>query len=64
MGSVSRARHARQQSLFFAFVYNSLGVPIAAGVLYPPFGRWLSPIMAAATCAQAENRAGIRRWHA
>ena len=37
-----------QQNLFFAFVYNSLGVPIAAGVLYPIFGLLLSPIIAAA----------------
>jgi len=37
-----------KQNLFFAFVYNSLGVPIAAGVLYPWFGILLSPIIAAA----------------
>jgi P-type Cu+ transporter len=37
-----------KQNLFFAFVYNSLGVPIAAGVLYPFFGLLLSPIVAAA----------------
>jgi Cu+-exporting ATPase len=37
-----------QQNLFFAFVYNSLGVPIAAGILYPFFGLLLSPILAAA----------------
>ncbi|MGA2001225.1 MAG: heavy metal translocating P-type ATPase [Terriglobales bacterium] len=37
-----------RQNLFFAFVYNSLGVPIAAGVLYPFFGILLSPILAAA----------------
>jgi Cu+-exporting ATPase len=37
-----------KQNLFFAFVYNSLGVPIAAGVLYPTFGLLLSPIIAAA----------------
>jgi Cu+-exporting ATPase len=37
-----------RQNLFFAFVYNSLGVPIAAGVLYPFFGLLLSPVMAAA----------------
>jgi Cu+-exporting ATPase len=36
------------QNLFFAFIYNSAGVPIAAGVLYPWFGILLSPIIAAA----------------
>ena len=37
-----------RQNLFFAFIYNSLGVPLAAGVLYPFFGLLLSPIIAAA----------------
>jgi Cu+-exporting ATPase len=37
-----------RQNLFFAFIYNALGVPIAAGVLYPFFGLRLSPIFAAA----------------
>jgi Cu+-exporting ATPase len=37
-----------RQNLFFAFLYNSIGVPIAAGVLYPVFGLLLSPILAAA----------------
>ena len=37
-----------RQNLFFAFVYNAVGVPIAAGVLYPIFGLLLSPMLAAA----------------
>ncbi|WP_367027481.1 copper-translocating P-type ATPase [Methylococcus sp. ANG] len=37
-----------RQNLFFAFIYNILGVPVAAGVLYPAFGLLLSPIVAAA----------------
>ncbi|HEX9147998.1 MAG TPA: HAD-IC family P-type ATPase, partial [Thermoanaerobaculia bacterium] len=47
--SLSRAtmRNIRQ-NLFFAFVYNTIGVPIAAGVLYPFFGILLSPVIAAA----------------
>jgi Cu+-exporting ATPase len=40
-----------RQNLFFAFVYNSVGVPIAAGVLYPLFGILLSPVIAAAAMA-------------
>jgi P-type Cu+ transporter len=40
-----------RQNLFFAFIYNAVGVPIAAGVLYPVFGLLLSPIIAAAAMA-------------
>jgi Cu+-exporting ATPase len=40
-----------RQNLFFAFIYNAAGVPIAAGVLYPAFGVLLSPIIAAAAMA-------------
>ena len=40
-----------RQNLFFAFIYNAAGVPIAAGVLYPIFGLLLSPIIAAAAMA-------------
>jgi Cu+-exporting ATPase len=42
-----------KQNLFFAFVYNALGVPVAAGVLYPVFGLLLSPIFAAAAMASS-----------
>ena len=55
LGGIVRARHLSRaamtnirQNLFFAFVYNSLGVPIAAGILYPFFGILLSPMIAAA----------------
>jgi Cu+-exporting ATPase len=37
-----------RQNLFFAFLYNALGIPVAAGVLYPFFGLLLSPIIAGA----------------
>jgi Cu+-exporting ATPase len=42
-----------KQNLFFAFVYNALGVPIAAGVLYPFFGVLLSPMFAGAAMAMS-----------
>ncbi|WP_343502177.1 heavy metal translocating P-type ATPase [Alloyangia pacifica] len=55
LGGIVRARHLAEatmrnirQNLFFAFVYNSAGVPLAAGILYPLFGILLSPIVAAA----------------
>ena len=48
--SAATMRNIRQ-NLFFAFVYNALGVPVAAGVLYPAFGLLLSPIIAAAAMA-------------
>ncbi|HTC26345.1 HAD-IC family P-type ATPase, partial [Dyella sp.] len=44
--SQSTVRNIRQ-NLFFAFIYNALGVPLAAGVLYPVFGLVLSPMIAA-----------------
>jgi Cu+-exporting ATPase len=43
--------HNIRENLFFAFIYNAAGVPIAAGVLYPTFGLLLSPIIAAAAMA-------------
>ena len=55
LGGILRARKLSQatmrnirQNLFFAFIYNSVGVPVAAGLLYPFFGILLSPIIAAA----------------
>jgi Cu+-exporting ATPase len=37
-----------RQNLFFAFIYNTIGIPIAAGVLYPWFGLMLNPMIASA----------------
>ncbi|HXN69403.1 MAG TPA: copper-translocating P-type ATPase, partial [Bradyrhizobium sp.] len=58
LGGIVRARRLSQatmsnirQNLFFAFLYNSAGIPIAAGILYPTFGILLSPIIAAAAMA-------------
>ena len=48
--SAATMRNIRQ-NLFFAFIYNAAGVPIAAGILYPVFGVLLSPIIAAAAMA-------------
>jgi Cu+-exporting ATPase len=55
-----------RQNLFFAFIYNALGVPVAAGVLYPFLGILLSPIIAAAAMALSSvsviaNAARLRR---
>jgi Cu+-exporting ATPase len=58
LGGILRARKLSRavmanirQNLFFAFAYNAVGVPVAAGVLYPTFGLVLSPIIAAAAMA-------------
>ncbi|MEH2603669.1 Cu+-exporting ATPase [Bradyrhizobium sp. AZCC 1588] len=58
LGGIVRARRLSQatmrnirQNLFFAFIYNAAGIPIAAGILYPAFGLLLSPIIAAAAMA-------------
>jgi Cu+-exporting ATPase len=49
---LSRATMANiRQNLFFAFVYNAAGVPVAAGVLYPVLGLPMSPVLAAAAMA-------------
>ena len=46
-----RTMRTMKQNLFWAFVYNVIGIPIAAGVLYPAFGLLLSPILASAAMA-------------
>jgi Cu+-exporting ATPase len=58
LNGIVRARHLSaatmaniRQNLFFAFIYNAAGVPVAAGILYPFFGILLSPIIAAAAMA-------------
>jgi Cu+-exporting ATPase len=67
--SLSRAtmRNIRQ-NLFFALAYNGIGIPIAAGILYPAFGIRLSPIIAAAAMAASSlsvvsNANRLRRYH-
>src|SRR5207247_1610583 len=57
-----------RQNLFFALAYNAIGIPIAAGALYPAFGIRLSPIIAAAAMAASSlsvvtNANRLRRWH-
>ncbi len=58
LGGIVRARRLSEatmsnirQNLFFAFIYNAAGIPVAAGILYPTFGLLLSPIIAAAAMA-------------
>jgi Cu+-exporting ATPase len=56
-----------RQNLFFAVVYNAVGIPVAAGALYPFFGLRLSPILAAAAMAASSlsvvtNANRLRRW--
>jgi Cu+-exporting ATPase len=60
LGGIVKARRLSRatmrnirQNLFFAFIYNSLGIPIAAGVLYPFFGLLLSPMFAAAAMSMS-----------
>lgn len=70
---IVRARHLSRatmdnikQNLFFAFIYNAISVPIAAGILYPNFGILLSPIIGAAAMSLSSvsvigNALGLRR---
>jgi Cu+-exporting ATPase len=51
IGLARRTMRVMRQNLFWAFVYNVVGIPIAAGVLYPAFGLRLTPAMAAAAMA-------------
>jgi Cu+-exporting ATPase len=57
-----------RQNLFFALIYNGVGIPVAAGVLYPLLGLRLSPMLAAAAMALSSlsvvgNANRLRRWH-
>ena len=56
-----------RQNLFWAFIYNLLGIPVAAGVLYPVTGALLSPVIASAAMAWSSlsvvlNSLRLRRW--
>ena len=62
-----RTMRTMKQNLFWAFIYNVIGIPIAAGVLYPAFGITLSPILASAAMAFSSvsvvgNSLRLRQW--
>jgi Cu+-exporting ATPase len=62
-----RAIRIMRQNLFWAFVYNVIGIPVAAGVLYPALGILLSPILASAAMAASSvsvvaNSLRLRRF--
>jgi P-type Cu+ transporter len=64
-----RTMRVIRQNLFWAFVYNAIGIPIAAGVLYPFFGILLSPVFASAAMAFSSlsvvsNSLRLRKWAA
>ena len=51
LGLARRTMRTMRQNLFWAFAYNVVGIPVAAGVLYPAFGVLLSPVLASAAMA-------------
>jgi Cu+-exporting ATPase len=64
-----RTMRTMKQNLFWAFIYNVVGIPVAAGVLYPAFGLLLSPILASAAMAFSSvsvvaNSLRLRRFRA
>ncbi len=68
VGLSRRTVRVMWQNLFWAFIYNIIGIPIAAGVLYPAFGIQLSPVIASAAMAASSvsvvtNSLRLRRWH-
>jgi Cu+-exporting ATPase len=69
MALARRTRATMRQNLFWAFVYNVIGIPIAAGVLYPGYGILLSPVLASAAMALSDvfvvgNSLRLRRFNA
>src|SRR5690606_3527587 len=64
-----RTMRTMKQNLFWAFIYNTIGIPVAAGVLYPAFGVLLSPVLASAAMAFSSvsvvtNSLRLRRFRA
>ena len=62
-----RTVRTMRQNLFWAFVYNAIGIPVAAGVLYPALGLLLSPVLASAAMAMSSvsvvtNSLRLRRF--
>jgi len=62
-----RTMRTMRENLFWAFIYNVIGIPLAAGVLYPPFGILLNPIIASAAMALSSvsvvtNSLRLRGW--